>query len=103
MKYPKYFFLELEGVYVSDYIKFCPNALSHMPILQKICLSHDIHVLGHIPENKKNGSYAHFPEKFPENAKIIYVGQANHITGQKDSRFAVSNKDMAWKTQIKDV
>ena len=51
----------------------------------------------------KNGSYAHLPEKFPENAKIIYVGQANHITDQKDSRFAVSKKDMVWKTQIKDV
>ncbi len=98
-KYPKSFFLELDGSYLSDYMKFHGShgyCSSPIPSLEKVCLSHNIHILGHVPANKKNGSYAYLPEKFPENAKIIYVGHANYITDQKDSRFAVSKKDKVW-------
>lgn len=95
--YPKDFFLELNESYLSDYMKFCNSSFSHIPILEKICISHDIHTLGHIYENKKNNSYVYLPKNFLENAKVIYVGQANHITGQKESRFAVSKQDIIKK------
>ena len=35
-KYPKYFFLELNESYVSDYMKFCNSPISH--IISKICV-----------------------------------------------------------------
>ena len=70
---------------------------SHIPILKKICMTHNVHILGQIYENKQHESYCYLPEEFPENAKIIYYRIKQTL---KDDSFIYSESIKIGKGKI---
>ncbi len=95
------FFFDLHEAYVSDYNihRKSPEEFqsqSHIPILHKITVHHDVNILGVVSANQKNGKYMYLQEGIPQNAKIVYVGKANFITGKEESRYAIRQKDIVF-------
>lgn len=110
-RYPKDVFADLEGAYVSDFMQLrrgsaATNSLHasqispHIPILMDVCSSKGIQLLGWIAENRKCDAYVHLPVQFPSNAeqRVVYVGQANYLTGHKETTFSVLGYDKVFFT-----
>ncbi len=96
------FFLDLHEAYVSDYNlhRSYPEGRekkSHIPILMKMAARHEnIRILGAVSANRKNGEYMYLPKEIPKNAKIVYVGKENFITGKPESRYSIRRKDIVF-------
>jgi tryptophan synthase alpha subunit len=105
LAYPTYYFAPLHGAYVSDYVRSptAPdNPPAHIPILLQVCATKGIHVLGVVSENKPRDVVDVDVDVDVDAQRIIFVGQANHLTGRELCPFSILGKDKVWCSNVPD-